>query len=93
MNRGPSDTQPAPPGTDSGAGGSVAKRKFVRVIENHSNGLVRFEFAVGWADLSCELVLPRQVFEDFCERNEVEFMTEPAAPGINTLPAPEPFEP
>lgn len=93
MNPGPSDTNPADLGTEPGAGESVAKRKFVRVIESHANGLVRFEFAVGWPDLSCELVLPRAAFDDFCQRNAVEFMTEPAAAGINTLPAPEPLEP
>jgi hypothetical protein len=72
---------------------AVPQRKFVRVIEQHPNGLVRFDFAVGWPDLSCELVLPHALFDDFCRRNAVEFMTEPAAPGINTLPSPEPSEP
>ena len=74
-------------------GPAVPQRKFVRLIERHPNGLVRFDFAVGWPDLSCELVLPGALFEDFCRRNAVEFMTEPAAPGINTFPSPEPSQP
>ena len=35
------------------------ERKFVRVIEQHANGLVEFEFAVGEPELSAELVLPQ----------------------------------
>jgi phenol/toluene 2-monooxygenase (NADH) P0/A0 len=69
------------------------QRKFVRVIQQHHNGLVRFEFAVGWPDLSCELVLPQPDFDEFCRRHAVEFMTEPADAGINTLPLPEPSQP
>jgi phenol hydroxylase P0 protein len=64
--------------------------KFVRVVERHANGLVRFDFAVGWPDLSCELVLPAPLFDEFCRRHAVEFMTEPADAGINALPASEP---
>lgn len=72
---------------------SPVRRKFVRVLEVRDNGLVRFEFAVGWPDLACELVLPRPAFDEFCQRNEVEFHTDAPAPGINTLPAPEALEP
>jgi phenol/toluene 2-monooxygenase (NADH) P0/A0 len=53
-------------------------RKFVRVLERHANGLVKFEFAVGWPDLSCELVLPTPLFDAFCEQHQVEFLTGPA---------------
>jgi phenol hydroxylase P0 protein len=72
---------------------ALPQRKFVRVIERHPNGLVRFEFAVGWPDLSCELVLPQADFDEFCRRHAVEFMTEPADAGINTLPPSEPSQP
>jgi phenol hydroxylase P0 protein len=50
-------------------------RKFAHVLERHVNGLVRFEFAVGWPDLGCELVLPSAMFEAFCQQHQVEFMT------------------
>ena len=53
-------------------------RKFVRVLERHANGLVRFEFAVGWPDLGCELVLPAAMFEGFCKHHAVEFLTADA---------------
>jgi phenol hydroxylase P0 protein len=69
---------------------SMPPHKFVRVVERHANGLVRFDFAVGWPDLSCELVLPAPLFDEFCRRHAVEFMTEPADAGINALPASEP---
>lgn len=86
------------PGTDpedapAAAGEALPQRKFVRVIERHPNGLMRFDFAVGWPDLSCELVLPHALFDEFCSRNAVEFMTEPAQAGINTLAKPEPASP
>ena len=42
------------------------ERKFVRVIEQHANGLVEFEFAVGEPELCAELVLPQAAFSAFC---------------------------
>jgi phenol/toluene 2-monooxygenase (NADH) P0/A0 len=62
-------------------------RKYVRVQERHPNGLVKFEFAVGWPDLCCELVLPTSLFDDFCQQHRVEFLTGPGETGMNTLPA------
>ena len=46
-------------------------RKFVRVIDQRSDGLVAFEFAIGWPELSVELVLPRPAFEEFCATHQV----------------------
>jgi phenol hydroxylase P0 protein len=46
-----------------------ALRKFVRVIGRRANGLVVFEFSIGWPDLAAELVLPAPLFEEFCERH------------------------
>lgn len=71
----------------------LPQRRFVRVIERHANGLVRFEFAVGWRDLSCELVLPSEPFDEFCRRNAVEFVTDLADAGINALPPAGPTSP
>ncbi len=61
-------------------------RKFVRVIERHANGLVKFEFSVGWPDLGCELALPVAAFEAFCEQHRVEFLNQTSPDALNTLP-------
>lgn len=54
-------------------------RKYVRVIERHANGLVRFEFALGWTDLCCELAMHDDAFRAFCVQHQVAFFTEAAA--------------
>jgi phenol hydroxylase P0 protein len=50
-------------------------RKFVRVIETKANGFVEFEFSVGEPEMSVELILKRQAFEEFCAANQVIFLT------------------
>lgn len=50
-------------------------RRFVRVTQRQPNGLVAFEFSVGWPDMSVELVLPEEQFNEFCLKNKVEFLT------------------
>jgi len=70
-----------------------AERRYVRVIEQGANDLVRFEFAVGWPDLSCELVLPLAAFDEFCRKHAVVFLDQAADQGINTLPPPERSQP
>lgn len=50
-------------------------RRFVRVTQRQANGLVAFEFSVGWPDMSVELVLPEEQFNEFCSKNKVEFLT------------------
>lgn len=47
-------------------------RRFVRVTERRADGLVAFEFAIGWPELSVELLLPAAAFAEFCERNRVQ---------------------
>jgi phenol/toluene 2-monooxygenase (NADH) P0/A0 len=47
-------------------------RKFVRVTGERENGLVAFEFSIGWPELSVELVLPRAAFDEFCATNKVQ---------------------
>ncbi len=47
-------------------------RKFVRVIAQRPDGLVAFEFSIGWPELSVELVLPKVAFEQFCITQNVE---------------------
>ncbi|ODV04937.1 MAG: phenol hydroxylase [Rubrivivax sp. SCN 70-15] len=47
-------------------------RRFVRVTETRADGLVAFDFAIGWPELSVELLLPADAFEEFCATNRVE---------------------
>ena len=52
-------------------------RRYVRVTDRRSNGFVAFEFSVGWPDMSVELALPEEQFNEFCKKNNVVFLTEP----------------
>lgn len=45
--------------------------RFIRIVEEHRNGLVEFEFAAGEPDLYVEMILPRAEFEDFCRMQGV----------------------
>jgi phenol/toluene 2-monooxygenase (NADH) P0/A0 len=42
------------------------------VLEIRPDGLVSFEFSIGWPELAVELMLPTPAFEDFCANNRVE---------------------
>jgi phenol hydroxylase P0 protein len=48
-----------------------ASRKYVCITEERADGLVAFDFAIGWPELSVELLLPRAAFDEFCTRNQV----------------------
>ncbi len=52
-------------------------RKFVRVRAVRDDGLVSFDFAIGWPDLSVELMLPGPAFEAFCATHRVERLEDP----------------
>lgn len=52
------------------------QRRYVRIVKKQPNGLVAFEFSVGWPDMGCELVLPEELFNEFCKKHQVEFLTE-----------------
>lgn len=52
----------------------VLHRKFVRVTSPKDSEFVHFEFAIGWPDLSAELTLQRDQFEEFCKKHQVEFL-------------------
>jgi phenol hydroxylase P0 protein len=54
-------------------------RKFVRVLRQQPDGLVAFEFAIGWPDLAVELAMPRPMFDEFCRRQQVERLPDDAA--------------
>jgi len=46
--------------------------RFVRVIEERADGLVAFEFAIGWPELAVELLLPAPAFAEFCATHRVQ---------------------
>lgn len=46
--------------------------RFVRVLEERADGLVSFEFSIGWPELAVELLLPAQAFVEFCRINRVQ---------------------
>lgn len=52
--------------------GVAVFHKFVRLIEVRDNGLVSFEFSIGWPELSVELMLPAPAFAEFCARERVQ---------------------
>ncbi len=57
-----------------------ATRKFVRVIEERGNGLVAFEFSIGWPELAVDLVMPRAAFDEFCATHQVRRLDSPSPP-------------
>lgn len=69
-------TQPSPaPATLDAHIGDV-RRKFARVTQLRSDGLVCFEFAIGWPELFVDLMLPKPAFDDFCAREQVELLND-----------------
>ncbi len=50
--------------------------KFVRIKQLRADGLVCFEFAIGWPELFVDLMLPRNAFDDFCIRQKVQLLTD-----------------
>ncbi|GAA6142777.1 phenol hydroxylase subunit [Hydrogenophaga sp. 5NK40-0174] len=57
-----------------------ASKRFVKVLEHMPDGLVSFEFAIGWPELSVELLLPPQAFEEFCRVNRVQRLDDEQLP-------------
>ncbi len=51
-------------------------RKFVRIKQLRTDGLVCFEFAIGWPELFVDLMLPRVAFDDFCVRQKVQLLND-----------------
>ncbi len=47
------------------------RRKYVRVMERRADGLVAFEFAIGWPELMVDLLLPAAAFDEFCATHRV----------------------
>lgn len=53
------------------------RAKYVRLLERRPDGLVSFEFSIGWPELAVELMLPSDAFDEFCARHEVIWRDEP----------------
>lgn len=51
-------------------------RKFIRVKEVRPNGLVIFDFSIGWPEMAVELVMPQAAFDEFCVANQVQRLTD-----------------
>ena len=51
-------------------------RKFVRIKQVRADGLVCFEFAIGWPELFVDLMLPQPAFDDFCVRQQVQLLSD-----------------
>ncbi|MEW6695296.1 MAG: phenol hydroxylase subunit [Pseudomonadota bacterium] len=64
---------PAPPPSAHSPAVDITRR-FVRITAQRGP-FVEFDFAIGWPELSVELVLPRAAFDEFCQRNAVTFLT------------------
>ncbi len=62
--------RPTAPGADDAT--VDVKHKFVRVRQVRPDGLVCFEFAIGWPELFVDLMLPQAAFDDFCVQNQVQ---------------------
>ncbi|EWS65901.1 Phenol hydroxylase subunit [Hydrogenophaga sp. T4] len=60
------------PDAPAESGETILLRKFVRVIAERDDGLITFEFSIGWPELVVELMLPAQAFAEFCARERVE---------------------
>lgn len=59
------------------------RKPLVRVTNSRSDGFVEFDFSYGDADLYVELILPAEAFRQFCEANEVTFMSEREAAAVD----------
>jgi phenol hydroxylase P0 protein len=44
----------------------------VRLLNERADGLVAFEFSIGWPELAVELLLPTRAFAEFCATQRVQ---------------------
>ena len=54
-------------------------RRYVRVTGHSDNGFVQFEYSVGWPDFAIEMALPEALFQEFCTKNQVQFLADDEA--------------
>lgn len=62
---------------------------YVRVTGIRNGRFVEFEFALGDADLSVELIMPFAAFDEFCRQRQAVVLpaAKGAAEGIDAAPA------
>lgn len=72
----PMPSTPATTPTTADARTGDVKSKFVRIKQLRADGLVCFEFAIGWPELFVDLMLPRAAFDDFCVRQQVRLLSD-----------------
>lgn len=88
------ENDPAPEGGDQAppALACDTSRRYVRVTQQRADGLVAFDFAIGWPELCVELLLPRAAFDEFCATNRV-IRLEPRAEAAHLVDDPEETDP
>lgn len=67
-----SDSTDLPSATDAAVADGMPR--FVHVKERRDNGIVLFDFAIGWPDLAVELAMPEALFEAFCARHQAKLV-------------------
>lgn len=67
-------TKPVPPAVEIPP--CDITRKFVRIKDTRPDGLVCFEFSIGWPELSVDLMLPRSAFDEFCVQQQVQPLSD-----------------
>lgn len=65
------DPMISPATTDQATSHCDTSLRFVKVLERRADGLVSFEFSIGWPELAVELLLPAAAFAEFCTSNKV----------------------
>lgn len=60
--------------------------KYVRVLERRDDGLVSFEFSIGWPELAVELLLPTAAFDAFCTQHQVIWREAQDEPRMESRP-------
>lgn len=61
---------------------NIHQQRFVRV-RGIRNGFVEFDFAIGSPELYIELILNKAAFEEFCETNKVQQLSDEDAAQID----------
>jgi len=56
---------------------------FVRRTGINRHGMIEFDFSIGDPSLYVEMILPELAFAEFCEHNNVQFLTEEQAAAID----------
>lgn len=55
------------------------KQPYVWVTDRRSDGFVEFDFSYGDPDLYVELIMPDQLFRQFCANNRVSHLSDEVA--------------